>query len=96
MLYMRLRELPPESLTDPCVKVSLYTAPIIQPQWYVYTIGGVTPNFQCANKVGFCLHMLPNHLIALVLCLLHRLNFRATQWANRSFRRWNIGYIADL
>jgi len=36
----------PESLTDPCVKVSLYTAPIIQSQWYLHIIGGVTPNFQ--------------------------------------------------
>ena len=56
-------ELPLKLLSEPCVKLSLHTAPN-------YLAIGIIPNFQCANSFVSLCAIFANHFIALFFDLI--------------------------
>lgn len=83
----RQREFHPKPLTEPYVKVSSHTALLIQPNCVVHYFRfrflslavGLTPQAQCANRLGFCKAISPNLCTVAVLRFLKPLNFLRPQ-----------------
>ena len=81
------RELPPELLSEPCVKVSLHTAPN-------YRATLVIPILQCTNISLFVFATLYNHFIAFPIVLI--LYFFLTHFTMHLLIYFNTLYISDL
>ena len=83
----RQREFHPKPLTEPYVKVSPHTALLTQPNRIVHYFRfrflslavGLTPQAQCANRLGFCKAISPNLCTVAVLRFLKPLNFLRPQ-----------------
>jgi transposase InsO family protein len=69
----RRRESHPPPLSEPCVKVSLHTAPIVEPV-------GNAPCFQCANRPGYVEAISERRLRALPTARRYRLYFRTAHF----------------
>lgn len=83
----RQREFHPKPLTEPYVKVSSHTALLIRSNCIVRYFRfrflslavGLTPQAQCANRLGFCKAISPNLCTVAVLRFLKPLNFLRPQ-----------------
>src|SRR5664279_1969245 len=83
------RELHPRALVEPCVNLSIYTAPIVEPE-------GLIPMAQCAKSSGSRRAMPTRKARARLGRRRNRLNLRQAQRTSRSLMRCRRGYNADL